>query len=129
MGLFDRFKSNGELQNGWIEMTQPEQLQKAIEQSFEKPVALFKHSIRCGISMGAKYSLESEWDLSDEDVVFYFLDLITYRAISNAISEELGVIHQSPQVIVLRNGEAVHTNTHHAIGITSLKEGLNKARI
>ena len=127
MGFFDKFSNKTELQNGWIEMTQPLHLEAAIEQSFEKPVVLFKHSTRCGISVGAKYALEEYWDFSGEEMIFYYLDLISYRPISNAIAEELNVIHQSPQVIVLRNGKAVHTNTHHSINISNLKEGLQKA--
>ena len=127
MGFFDKFNSKAELQNGWIELTEPIQLEAAIQQSFDKPVVFFKHSTRCGISVGAKYALEEYWDFSEEEMVFYYLDLITYRTISNAIADELKIIHQSPQVIVLRNGKAVHTNTHHSINIANLREGLQKA--
>ena len=127
MGFFDRFNDNASLQNGWLEMTTLVDLDKAIEQSFDKPVVLFKHSVRCGISVGAKYALEDKWDFQEDEMIFYYLDLINYRDVSNAIAEKLNVIHQSPQVIVLRNGKAVHSSTHHAIGVPNLKQGLEKA--
>ncbi len=127
MSFLDRFRNNSALQDGWLEMTQPEQLQTAIQQSFEKPVVLFKHSTRCGISVGAKYALEEHWDFKEDEMIFYYLDLINYRSISNAIAEELGVIHQSPQVIILRNGKPVHTTTHHSINTSDLKAGIEKA--
>jgi len=55
---------------------------------------------------------------------FYYLDLLTYRPISNEIAEKFSVTHQSPQILVIKNGNAVFNNSHHSISADSLKEGL-----
>lgn len=110
---------------GWETLDSEAGLETAIAKSSEKPVFLFKHSTTCGISLGAKTRLE-EWKLDPEQVSFYYLDLLTYRPISNKIAEVLSVVHQSPQVILLKDGKAVWTTTHHAISAEAVKEALEK---
>jgi len=99
----------------WNILDKEEQIQDIVKESFERPVAIFKHSTTCGISHSAKSRLDNKFvELSDE-VKLYYLDLLSYRSISNAIVRELGVIHQSPQIIILKNGEVIHTSSHYAI--------------
>ena len=108
----------------WKILSSEADLQAAIAQSDSKNVVLFKHSTRCSISSMAKSRLERGWDISDEAADIYYLDLIQYRNVSNAIATNLGVQHQSPQVIVLRNGKAIYNASHSAIYAQSIKEHL-----
>ena len=90
-----------------------------IQESFEHPVLVFKHSTRCSISRMALRQFETDWNL-DGKITPYFLDLLEYRPISNAIAERLGVVHQSPQVIVIKEGLAVYDASHEAIQVSAL---------
>ena len=118
MGIFSfGSKSNFD----WIDLNSSEQLNEIIEQSTEKPVLLFKHSTRCSISAMAKNRFESEWELNNEVCPTYYLDLITFRPISNEIAEKTGVEHQSPQVIVLKNKEVIYQASHNGIDAKAIQ--------
>lgn len=120
---FNKDKNSG-LIDGWKELTSEAQLDEIIKDSDSKPVAIFKHSTRCGISTRAKFVLEEEWDYKEEELDFYYLDLLQHRNISNKIAELTGVQHQSPQVILLKKGDPVYEETHHAISAKELREYL-----
>ena len=100
-------------------------LDRIIEDSHHRPVVLFKHSISCGISARAQYMLEAQWNLNEEDLDFYILDLINNRNISNAIEERLQVKHQSPQLIVVKNGKAVFNVSHHRVDVSAIHSALD----
>jgi bacillithiol system protein YtxJ len=97
----------------WKTLSGSEQIDQIIQESFLKPVAIFKHSTRCSISHMAKGRLERE--LAPDGIDFYYLDLLTYRPISSAIAERFQVHHESPQIIVFKNGEVVYDESHMAI--------------
>ena len=103
----------------WISLTDLKDLESMIQESFEHPVLVFKHSTRCSISRMALRQFETDWNL-DGKITPYFLDLLEYRPISNAIAERLGVVHQSPQVIVIKEGQAVYDASHEAIQVSAL---------
>ena len=126
MGFIKNFlkDKNSELREGWLELTSEDQLEQIIKDSHQKPVALFKHSTRCGISTRAKFVLEEDWDISTDELDFYYLDLLQHRNISNKIAELTGVQHQSPQVLLIKDGEVLYEETHHAINPGELKEYL-----
>jgi bacillithiol system protein YtxJ len=110
MGWFSKKSEDagtGKGQNGvlWIPLTSVEQLMKIAETTDEKPVLLFKHSTRCSISAMAKNNLERNWSSGDELCYAYYLDLLAHRDVSARIEEITGVVHQSPQAIVLRGSE------------------------
>lgn len=113
MGWFSKTSTKNELP--WNQLTSVEQLKEVIKSSSEKPVLLFKHSTRCSISSMAFSGFQSGWEGSDEEIGIYYLDLLNYRDISSQIAELTGVMHQSPQVIVLKNNEVVYTATHTGI--------------
>jgi len=104
----------------WNELSGNEHLQLIKERSHERPQVVFKHSSRCGISSVAKSRLE-KWTPT-EDFDFYFLDLIKHRSLSNKISEEFQVYHESPQVLVIRNGECVYDESHLGIPLQEILE-------
>lgn len=121
MGWFSKDKGEEKKQGGlpWKMLTSVEQLREVIEGSVEKPVLLFKHSTRCSISAMALNSLQRNWTGSEEEIDLYYLDLLDHRDVSNAIAVETGVMHQSPQAIVLKNKEVVYTATHSSIDARS----------
>lgn len=108
----------------WKHLTDVSQLDEIIQSSYDKPVAIFKHSIRCGISAMVLDHLEGQWDIDAKNLDVYFLDLINYRPVSNETALKLGVPHQSPQIILLKEGKAVYATSHHAISAQTLKEVL-----
>lgn len=101
----------------WTNLTSEEQLEEAIKQSFEKKVVLFKHSTRCIISRTVLRNFEKAIAGNKPDAEFYFLDLLQFRNISNKIAEQLGVTHQSPQLLVVKDGVAIKHASHDAISI------------
>lgn len=104
----------------WTELTDIHQLMEIEAVSNEKPVVIFKHSTRCSISRMALKQFEREFDL-EEVVDAYFLDLITYRDISNEIADRFDVYHESPQLILVKNGKAVYNVSHSDIDAEALK--------
>ncbi len=110
----------------WQVLNTETQLDDIVTMSVNKPMAIFKHSTRCSISSMAKQRLERNWDLNEDVVQMYYLDLIAYRAVSNAIAEKFGVIHASPQLIVLKNKRVVHHSSHNNIGVPELKNALEQ---
>lgn len=126
MGILDRILNSGEekLKHNWKVLTTTDQLDEIIATSHEKPVGILKHSVRCGISSMIMWQLESNWDLNQDDLDFYYLDLINYRHISNKIAADFDVIHQSPQLILVKDGKAIYTPSHHSISIQGLKNAL-----
>jgi bacillithiol system protein YtxJ len=104
----------------WIELTSSNQIKEIIEKSKAKPQVIFKHSTRCSISAMAKGRLERS--LAPGNADFYFLDLINYRNISNQVSSEFDVSHESPQILIIRNGECVYDESHGSITMDEIKE-------
>lgn len=126
MSLFSNFFGSSEDQNtaeskiNWINLTNVSQLDEIVVSSGEKPVVIFKHSTRCSISRMALKQFENEFDLQDE-VDAYFLDLLEHRAISNEIANRFGVYHQSPQLLLIKEGKSVYDVSHSGIDAEVLK--------
>ncbi len=102
----------------WIALTEGSQLEQIKEQSKQQPVVIFKHSTRCSISSMAKNRLERQTPA--DNTLFYYLDLIQYRAISNKIAEDFHVHHQSPQVLLIKNGECTYEESHNGISMEEI---------
>jgi bacillithiol system protein YtxJ len=112
-------KDSNENKINWNELTDLGQLNEIIAASNEKPVAIFKHSTRCSVSRMALKQFENEFNSSDK-VTPYFLDLIAHRDISNEIANRFGVTHQSPQLILIKEGKAVYNVSHSDIDAEEL---------
>ncbi len=109
----------------WIPLADMAQLDAIDSASHTKPVLLFKHSTTCGISRSALNRLERAWTASDDaGHTAYALDLLRFRAISNAVAERYGVTHESPQVLVIRNGKCDHTASHFGISYAEVISAL-----
>jgi bacillithiol system protein YtxJ len=101
--------------NSWKSVREKEDFYTLLENSAEKPQIIFKDSTTCGISAHAKYKLELGFKQIDGKADFHYLDLLTFRPVSNLISRELKVTHQSPQIILVKDKQVIYTSSHHAI--------------
>lgn len=122
MGFLNKIFGNSEEEKSsetfWNQIQTEEDLQKAVSESGEQTVAIFKHSTRCFISKTVLKNFEKEVENSDKEVKYYFLDLIANRDISNKIADDFEITHQSPQLIVLKNGKAVADASHQSISVS-----------
>ncbi|MCB0487063.1 MAG: bacillithiol system redox-active protein YtxJ [Cyclobacteriaceae bacterium] len=107
----------------WNNLTDLGQLDQLVEESKLAPVLIFKHSRSCSISRTSLDRLERNWKLGSNSRA-YFLDLITYRSISNEIASRFGVPHESPQVIIIQQGKAVYDRSHFDINYTEIEKQL-----
>ncbi|MBI2275320.1 MAG: bacillithiol system redox-active protein YtxJ [Chitinophagaceae bacterium] len=102
----------------WIPLTTEDQLILIKEKSFSIPQVIFKHSTRCGTSSMVLNRLERAEAPATID--FYYLDLLAHRNISDKIAEDFQVYHESPQILLIRNGECVYDESHMAITMDEL---------
>ncbi|WP_276367726.1 bacillithiol system redox-active protein YtxJ [Chryseolinea sp. H1M3-3] len=107
----------------WSELKSIGQIDQIREESKQSPILIFKYSSRCSISRMALDRLERNWIEGEMiGVKPYFLDLITYREISNRIAHVFNVEHESPQVLIIENEKAIYDQSHMAIDYQSIKE-------
>lgn len=110
----------------WIKLISPEQISEIKEISKSNPVLLFKHSTTCSISNTTLNRLERNWKEEGMKISAFYLDLLNYRSISKEIAEEFQVEHQSPQVLIIKDGQSVYNNSHFGIDYPSIKDQLQK---
>ena len=126
MGIFKNLMGDKETKTqkisnvSWINLEDLGQLNEIQETSFAKPVIIFKHSTTCSISRMALKNFEREYNLN-EKVNAYYLDLLNFRPISNEIATRFNVIHQSPQLLLIKDGNSVYNVSHENIDATTLK--------
>ena len=100
-------------------------LDAAIAESRERPVLLFKHSRYCGVSCEALDELEAHIDGRGGDGVAYkMITVQTHRPVSDAASQRLGLRHETPQAILLRDGKVVWNASHFRITATQLDQSI-----
>ncbi|MBV1924748.1 MAG: bacillithiol system redox-active protein YtxJ [Flavobacteriaceae bacterium] len=106
----------------WNQLNSINQLDQILEESKSKPIAIFKHSTRCGISRMVINQFESNYTIEAENLKLYYLDLLNFRDISNEIGYKFQVMHQSPQLIVIKNTETVAHASHYEINSINLEQ-------
>ena len=107
----------------WNKLISDTQLAEIKEESARQPVLIFKHSTTCSISAMALSRMERNW--SDQlGIKPYYLDLLANRPISSRIENEFGIEHESPQVLLIRNGECVYDASHMAISFAGLQQAV-----
>ena len=102
----------------WIPLISEVQLSEIATRSKEKPQVIFKHSTTCSISGMALNRLERA-ELTDT-IDFYYLDLLNYRPISTLLSEKFSVHHESPQILLIKNGECIYDESHSGIDMQEI---------
>jgi bacillithiol system protein YtxJ len=111
----------------YIELSNKEQLKEVDSKSFEfnKGVLIFKHSRRCSISQMALGRFSRDWDYQEDTFPIYFLDLISFRDVSNEIAEKYEVMHESPQILLIKDGKCIYSASHMDIKPKTLNQVLD----
>ncbi|MDH5381781.1 MAG: bacillithiol system redox-active protein YtxJ [Cyclobacteriaceae bacterium] len=99
----------------WNSVENIGQIAEMVEKSFEKPVVIFKYSLSCGVTYSAMDSLEEKWNFESGDLHLYTVDVVGSRNLSMEISKTFSIIHQSPQLLVIRDGKCVKDMSHFRI--------------
>ncbi|MFM7022479.1 MAG: bacillithiol system redox-active protein YtxJ [Flavobacteriales bacterium] len=106
----------------WKFFTNADQLNELIEASTRKPVLIYKHSSRCSTSLMAKRIIEQEYEGEITDkLIIYFLDILEYRNISNDVELRFGVQHESPQILLIKDGKCVFHASHEDCSLEKIK--------
>lgn len=127
MGIFNKIFGGATEQKEekvlpWIFLTTESQLEEIERKSFEKPQILFKHSTRCSISSVSMNKFVRNYTIPEVEADLYYLDLLNYRTVSNEVGHKFQVMHQSPQVLVIKNGKAVYDASHYNIETDKILE-------
>lgn len=129
MGIFNNIfggkanessKDKKQLYINWLPLTSLEQLEEIKEQSKTQSILIFKHSTRCGISSMVIKQFEKLFTEEHQKLKVYYLDLLNYRNISDEVGYKFQVMHQSPQLLVIKNGVSLHNSSHYDITLTDL---------
>lgn len=96
----------------FITLSSLSQLNEINTLSFDQSVVIFKHSTRCSISDIALHRLQKGDTAEINKVPIYYLDLLQYRDISNAIADKYHVYHESPQILLIKDGECYFDCSH-----------------
>lgn len=129
MGLFNKIfsassssdVSKQEDATPWINLTTIEQLDEIVERSKTKTQFIFKHSTRCGVSRMVISQFKKGYQISESEADLYYLDLLNYRTISGEIAERFQVMHESPQLLVIKDGVVVAHDSHSGINRMDLE--------
>lgn len=104
----------------WRELNNLSQLEEIIRLSQTRPQLIFKHSTRCFISKSVLRNFESDWPANDPKVDCWFLDLLAHRDVSGAVEKQFLVRHESPQAILIQQGQAVYNASHDDISAVEI---------
>ncbi|MCR9227533.1 MAG: bacillithiol system redox-active protein YtxJ [Flavobacteriaceae bacterium] len=129
MGIFDSVfgKKDGTKKERkelpWIQLGSIAQLEAIVESSKSKPQVIYKHSSTCGISRMVLNMFSESYNM-DLDIDLYFLTIQHHRDVSNTIEDKFDVRHESPQLLVIKNGEVVFHTSHGDISDTDFTKYL-----
>lgn len=120
MGLLNKIfggtsESKEEKTLPWIPLNELAQLNYIKEKSSTKTQVIFKHSTRCSISSMVMRQFVEAYNFTEKDLDLYYLDLLNYREVSNEVGYKFQVMHESPQLLVIKNGGVVANDSHGAI--------------
>lgn len=110
----------------WNDLTTEAGIQAILDQSQTRPQLIFKHSTTCGTSAHVFHDLRrSEAELAAA-MDLHYLDLLAFRPVSNAVAAQLGVVHQSPQAIVVSKGKVVAAASHFSVRAGALVQAATR---
>ena len=92
-----------------------DELERMLAESRTRPLLLFKHSYTCGVSAEALDEVYAHIEEQARGVRYAMVTVQTHRDVSNAIAERLGIRHETPQAILVRNGRAVWNASHFRV--------------
>lgn len=111
----------------WQPLTELSQLEEISSKSETTPCLIFKHSTTCGISRMALKNFEREFDLPGAEADLYILDLLSFRELSNAVAAKFGITHQSPQILLIKDGKSVYDASHGDIDAETIKHKITNS--
>ncbi len=107
----------------WKTLDHSDTIEEIKEISGIHPVLIFKHSTRCSVSSMALNRLERDWHEDEmSSISAFFLDLVSHRNVSNAVAQTFEISHQSPQVLIIKDGECVFDTSHMGISYREIKK-------
>ena len=126
MGIFNSLFNSEAKETQWPgqQLESADQLEDIITLSFKIPQLIFKHSTRCSISRFVLKDFTTHFSYSVNEFGCHYLDLLNYRQISNTIADRFEVQHQSPQLIVIKDGKAIAHASHEGINELQLSSFL-----
>ncbi|HAD11201.1 MAG TPA: bacillithiol system redox-active protein YtxJ [Saprospirales bacterium] len=112
----------------WKPLENLDQIEQIKLRSREIPVLIYKHSNRCHICSITQFRLEDDWAFGANELEAYYLDVIAHRPVSLEVANTFQVHHESPQVLLIMDGECVYDASHLDIQFQELKEEYLAAR-
>ena len=106
----------------WTPLISVDEINTIKEISKNHSILIFKHSTSCGISRMVMKQFESLFNEENKHLKVYYLDLLNFREVSSKLSEVFQVIHQSPQLLVVKNGISVYDESHYEITKVNLSK-------
>lgn len=114
----------------WKEITSSEDLERIKNESGTRPVVIFKNSNRCSISYAALSDFERDLNSSSSiEADFYMLDVVAHKPVSMQAAEVFKVTHQSPQILLIKNGICTYNNSHFGINLKDIKAQLESKEV
>lgn len=108
----------------WIPVSTRQQVDDIAVRSETLTCLIFKHSTTCSISAMAKYRLEDDWSFGTDEIEAYYLDLLNHRDVSAYIAEKFTVHHESPQILLIRDGDCFFDASHLDISVPEIREAV-----
>ena len=129
MGIWDSVFGNAKEKSDdhrqpvkWIELTGSQELNQLIEDSYSKPQLIFKHSMACGVSGMTKRRFESEAGNNVDRLAFHLLVIQKNRNLSNQVAVQFQIRHESPQVLIVKEGSVIAHASHWQIDSLDLDQ-------
>lgn len=108
-------------------LNQSDQLNEIDSLSHSKLQAIYKHSTSCYVSRIAKKNLLEELESDKENLMdVYYLDLLSYRELSNNIANRYSVQHESPQILFIKDGKCIYHASHSDVSISAVFQEISK---
>ena len=104
-----------------------EELDALLAESQQRPLLLFKHSYTCGISAEALDEIVEHLNHESVDARYAMVTVQTHRELSNEVAARLGVRHQTPQAILVKDGRAIWTASHFRVNAGEIRKALESA--
>lgn len=110
----------------WTALDNENQIEEINHLSVEKHVLIFKHSTRCPTSSMALNRLERKWnDELSKQITPYYLDLVQFRSVSTKTATDYNVVHESPQILIIKDGKCIYDTSHMSISVDVIKEQIH----
>ncbi len=106
----------------WIPLNDIKQIAYISKKSKLKTQVIFKHSTRCGISSMVQRQFVSQYNFSEKELDLYYLDILSYRNLSNEVGYAFQLLHESPQMLIIKNGRLVAHASHGQINAIDLAQ-------